>query len=306
MMLPPIDWRRSVLLALALALVGVGCRHGTPLPTAPEVIDPGYRTQDEFLEAHGLTYWLTVQEEPRPLRWHNVRVDLRNPRSQVIAVVNDDPDGEGPAEAALRSPLDMAASAGSIAFINTNAFGGLPDPNGKRPTGWHVGMPVEIIGLAARGGAIRSEAKPEAYAPLWLDRNGGAHLGNPDDLSHVSEGVAGFGWILRQNTIIPRQDEVRHPRTAVGLDQSGRWLFLVVVDGRQSGFSEGVSTNELGAHMKQIGCVEALNLDGGGSSIMLLGDAAGFLRIVNSPSSKVFGKSVPRPLPVGLAVRPRR
>jgi hypothetical protein len=55
-----------------------------------------------------------------------------------------------------------------------------------------------------------------------------------------------------------------HPRTGVGWND--RFLFLVVVDGRQKNLSVGMSLPELAAYMKKLGCQEAMNLDGGGSS----------------------------------------
>jgi len=70
----------------------------------------------------------------------------------------------------------------------------------------------------------------------------------------------------------------RHPRTAVGLRADGTWL-LVVVDGRQAGKSLGMTIAELAGLMESLGCVDALNLDGGGSSTMYLEG-----RTVNSPS----------------------
>ncbi|MBM3458700.1 MAG: phosphodiester glycosidase family protein, partial [Armatimonadetes bacterium] len=56
----------------------------------------------------------------------------------------------------------------------------------------------------------------------------------------------------------------RHPRTAVGI--AGRRLLLVTVDGRQPGFSAGMSLPELAEEMRRLGCTDALNLDGGGST----------------------------------------
>lgn len=58
----------------------------------------------------------------------------------------------------------------------------------------------------------------------------------------------------------------RHPRTAIGRTADGD-LWLVVVDGR-SPLSLGASLPELAAIMRRLGCVEAMNLDGGGSSAM--------------------------------------
>ena len=58
----------------------------------------------------------------------------------------------------------------------------------------------------------------------------------------------------------------RHPRTAIGRTAEGD-LLLVTVDGRSS-LSVGASLSELAATMRRLGCVEAMNLDGGGSTAM--------------------------------------
>lgn len=74
------------------------------------------------------------------------------------------------------------------------------------------------------------------------------------------------------------------PRTAIGIKEDGS-LILYTIDGRQSGHSYGVQLTTLANRMKELGCVEALNLDGGGStSIVSLfpGDGVPVLR--NKPS----------------------
>ncbi len=68
----------------------------------------------------------------------------------------------------------------------------------------------------------------------------------------------------------------RHPRTALGW--SPRHFFLVEVDGRQPDVSVGMTLEELGAYLARVGCVEALNLDGGGSAMLWAGG-----EIRNSP-----------------------
>jgi exopolysaccharide biosynthesis protein len=64
----------------------------------------------------------------------------------------------------------------------------------------------------------------------------------------------------------------RQPRTMAGIDQQGR-LLLVTVDGRLSGGSEGFTIAEGAAFMRSLGAVQALNLDGGGSSAMAVNGA---------------------------------
>ena len=71
----------------------------------------------------------------------------------------------------------------------------------------------------------------------------------------------------------------RHPRTAVGFDAGAGLLWLVVVDGRQMPRSAGMSLPELTDLFLVLGVEEALNLDGGGSSVMTVDG-----RMVSSPS----------------------
>jgi hypothetical protein len=70
----------------------------------------------------------------------------------------------------------------------------------------------------------------------------------------------------------------RHPRTAIGLTRDGD-LLILAVDGRQAGLSGGASLAELAALMQARGCVEAINLDGGGSTSLSVGGV-----VVNRPS----------------------
>ena len=81
---------------------------------------------------------------------------------------------------------------------------------------------------------------------------------------------------------IVTSERVLHPRTAVGVSKDGRTVYLVVVDGRQKGLSEGITLVELAAWMKRLGCWDAINLDGGGSSTLVVKQPDGSPRIVNS------------------------
>jgi hypothetical protein len=77
---------------------------------------------------------------------------------------------------------------------------------------------------------------------------------------------------------ISRNAEVRHPRSAVAFNRDSTQLLLVVVDGR-SEKSVGMTTAELGALLIELGAWQGMNLDGGGSTTMVVKD-----KIVNSPS----------------------
>jgi exopolysaccharide biosynthesis protein len=68
----------------------------------------------------------------------------------------------------------------------------------------------------------------------------------------------------------------RHPRSALGWN--AQYYFLVVVDGRQPDFSDGMTLTELARYLVRLGCEEAMNLDGGGSTELWLRG-----RILNRP-----------------------
>ncbi len=74
--------------------------------------------------------------------------------------------------------------------------------------------------------------------------------------------------------------DTRHPRTAVAKLKDGKFL-LITVDGRQPNVSVGMSLNELAEMLLEFGAVDAMNLDGGGSTTMVVKD-----KIVNLPSDK--------------------
>ena len=61
----------------------------------------------------------------------------------------------------------------------------------------------------------------------------------------------------------------RNPRTAVGFDASTHRLWLLVVDGRQAPYSVGMTLPELADLLEAFGATDAINLDGGGSSVIV-------------------------------------
>jgi len=73
-----------------------------------------------------------------------------------------------------------------------------------------------------------------------------------------------------------RKSDQRHPRTALGWNDD--YFFFVQVDGRQGGFSVGMALPELTDYMLHLGCTQAMNLDGGGSSTLWLKG-----RVMNRP-----------------------
>ncbi len=92
-------------------------------------------------------------------------------------------------------------------------------------------------------------------------------------------------------------DRERAPRSAVGISGEGRRMWLLTLDGRQSD-SVGATLHELAKLLRELGVDEAVNIDGGGSSTLVLRDpGATAVTIVNDPS----GPS-PRLVPNGIGI----
>lgn len=89
-----------------------------------------------------------------------------------------------------------------------------------------------------------------------------------------------------KNGIVNSNWEDRHPRTAVGFSADTTNVYFVVVDGRQSR-SVGMMLSELGDFMVEIGVDHAINLDGGGSTAMVIQDD-----VVNTPSDGGLQRAV--------------
>tara|TARA_Y100000758_G_scaffold121238_1_gene85407 strand:- start:2239 stop:3324 length:1086 start_codon:yes stop_codon:yes gene_type:complete len=257
--------------------------------------DKAAGTDKSELKALGLQYQLRELKEPRPNRVHVLRVDFSTGKIKPAVVVGKDPDGDGPAETTLTNPLELASGPSVLAFINTNPWDSFPDKNGRKNRSWYAGQPVDISGIAAFGGRVRSPAQANATS-VWVDRRGRVRMGrvpgaggkkeDVPESDRIVEAMAGFQQIVKAGSVVPAPGGAVHPRTAIGVDRSGMVMWLVVVDGRQSRFSEGMNVHELGRQMLELGCWNAMNMDGGGSSVMGLVSGKDGLRVINSPSDR--------------------
>jgi hypothetical protein len=245
-----------------------------------------------------LICWTESRSIPRPLKIHFLKASLNARELEVIALYGDDPDGAGPAESQLTRPEDLFMKFQALAAVNANAFAGLSEDRKAVPK-WIEGLPVDIHGMVVSQGKTISPVE-SSRTPFWLDSQPKPHIGDPGAGNRVTEAVSDwYSPLLVNSRIVPNsEDRVLHPRTAVGFDDNGAWLLMVVVDGRQPGFSEGATLYELAEILRSQGCSQSINLDGGGSSIMLIHEPGKDVRTLNSPSDRSH-----RPVPVMLGVR---
>lgn len=128
--------------------------------------------------------------------------------------------------------------------------------------------------LVARGaGAVNRLHRLKVGEPLWF----ATKVANAPRTA-----ITGSTILLHRGRVTVTDNSELHPRTAVGIDPTHKWVFFLVVEGRQE-FSDGFTEVELARKLKALGCVSGLNLDGGGSTT-LVAQHAGDLRLINSPS----------------------
>lgn len=148
-----------------------------------------------------------------------------------------------------------------------------------------------------RGGLVLSVANAAAkpVPELAVDNTVQVRTACTPDLDGVRTAISGDPMVLAGGKLLTNPaDSNRAPRTAVGLAGSRVWF--VVVDGRQPTMAAGMSHHELAGLMQRLGCTDALNLDGGGSSTLWYEG-----RVMNQPSD-----GAPRPVGNALVLMRRR
>lgn len=100
----------------------------------------------------------------------------------------------------------------------------------------------------------------------------GVTLPSYPDFKNITEGIGGSGHIiLRDGNITNINNPDCHPRTFMGISRDNRTLYSVVVDGR-TGSSAGIDLDDEGRVLQWLGAWHGINLDGGGSSCMVVND----------------------------------
>ncbi len=154
--------------------------------------------------------------------------------------------------------------------MKTGEPGGLLVMNGKE---YHPINDNGFFGILDDGTAVI--ASTEDYNKIYKDK--------------VKEGIAGFGdTLIKDGKIVITETEnyfnSRATRTAVGITKTGKVVFMVL-DGRQEPVSCGGSMIEIAQIMLDAGCVNAVNLDGGGSSTFVAKQAGDDeISLINIPS----------------------
>ena len=253
-----------VLSVLALwGLLGTGCAsrpgslHDTETPYQPSLgavywknLCPGADTAD-------------IYDARLPLVAHVVRIDLSHPS---IAVVTSEASRFLDTGGRIKNETTQAFA---IRRNTIAAFNGAP----FNTRSLLFSMYDTITGIHITDFRQMSMPNPR-YGALLFYRDGTARIIDSqtedafsDDVRHA---VGGFWTILREGRTLPQKLERRDSRTAVGLADGGTTLFIVAVEGENKRKSQGLSYTETAALMRELGASDALQLDGGSSSTLVL------------------------------------
>ena len=222
-----------------------------------ETVAPGIK----YRERH----W--VRQGDGPFTMQILELDPANPAANILPVRAQD------RSAARETVSSMARRYGATAAVNGGYF---------TPTGASAGVYLwnrEVISRGAGQSAI-----------AWCEETGGREKAviaaidadarlpgcRPTDITGGGPRLVAGGRIQVADEGF-RHAPVRHPRTAFAITRQGTFLF-VTLDGRQTG-SAGMTLAELSAELVAMGAREAVNLDGGGSTTMVVDG-----RVRNSPS----------------------
>jgi len=142
----------------------------------------------------------------------------------------------------------------------------------------HPGDPVTPNGTAASQGVVYATGNEST---LYLSAENAVSFSAPE--SGQYNAISGDRMLLENGALAGGPDDVTvAPRTAIGLDGSGQKLIIVVIDGRQLLYSQGATLVELAEIMMYYGAETAMNLDGDGSSTLVVQGPLG-PRVLNSP-----------------------
>jgi Phosphodiester glycosidase len=276
-------------LILSAALLFAFWRMPTPrwMESWPEPADRFGAWQPLFA---GVEYAKAAFHTPRPMKCHALRIDLK---AQGITFALNPPLEDGRVRAYW--PSDFLRANGCQVVVNTTPF----TPETPVP-----GVPVMLQGLGMMGGIVYSKAAPNLDA-MVIDRDGSVRVVSAQaDLSGAKTGFGGFLITLKGGVVVGEELQPDAASTA-GVSADGRYLYWLVVDGRQPGYSEGATPKETANMLLALGASDGINFDGGSSAVMVVAGGLRGAKVLNRPCSPM-GAGWERPVGGLLGVYARQ
>lgn len=271
-------FRRGFFIALlVLALLSCGTNNG--MGSAPALME---RDESLYLPEKERILWQKItgcdfaeyflyENKSYPIRYHCVRIDLSK-KISVVTFPNSDDDFISGKDGRTEFIRGMTAETFSTDFDSLITVNAAPF-EGR----WRL-LPLsskrKIIGVHVAGKNELSKPRPR-YGALALRRSGGGWLGKIfssqyEDYSEFDFVFGGFFTILSDGKQEDFAWKSNDSRTAAGLSEDGKTLYLLVVEGEKTGESAGLSYPECARIMLALGASDAVQMDGGGSSSLFI------------------------------------
>jgi Phosphodiester glycosidase len=236
------------------------------------------RTAEERTLFPGISYKREARSIPRPVMIHFVTIDLKTAGLKVLVAPKTRDNA--------RTTSDFARKFKPQLAINASFFGPFHEH-----TPWdyypRTGDRTEPIGEVISNGNRYSLPRPP-WAVLCVSRDNIVKIVAEAICPAGTFNAAAGGQILVSNgkptteVMTYVSDDRPYPRVAVALDRRGEKLWLIVVDGKQPLYSEGLTKLELAKLISKLGLDRALNLDGGGSTTLVINTNNG-VKVLNAP-----------------------
>ena len=231
----------------------------------------------------GVVYRRIAIKEPRPVVLHFIEIDLDG-ASPRFKVTRGHSERELPYDA--HSVSEFLEEAGVQLAINGSFF----TPwwsNGILDYYPHTGDPLKTKGISASEGKVFCQPDPN-YPALYITKEGSPSF---EPQQPVYNAIAGKAMFVKNGRFALEGSRDRfctqpEPRTAIGLTKDRERMIIMVVDGRQPRYSEGLTLQELAQYAMDLGAHEALAFDGGGSTALVMEDDTGSPKQLNCPIDK--------------------
>lgn len=228
----------------------------------------------------GVEYARYARRSPRPMVFHVIAIDLTAPGIGFLVTPQGiDPEGK---ETIADTVPGFLQKHGVQVAINTNFFYPMY-VNHLLDYAPRVGEGVNVVGLAISNGDRYSPVEPGWPALCIVSPREITISEGGDCPANTDQAMTGDRYFLKNAQMVTAADSSElFPRTVVALNKARDTLWLVTVDGRQEGYSEGIALSELAKELVALGADEALNLDGGGSSTLAV-ERFNRAKVLNSP-----------------------
>jgi hypothetical protein len=231
-----------------------------------------------------------------------LRVDLTDPDLQLFASPPVSNYSLGYYEAAGYTVSNFLMKHDLQVTINANCFY-LPGSRDHPSYTTREGTPFSVSGLLiSQGQIVSAQESAEDSAVFMFATNNTPTFVPTNWPAYSTTGI--YTAVAGPYTILANGQNIgykylglggsihgREPRTAMGVSQDRRYLYLLVVDGRQNGYSEGAYDWQTAAWLMLAGAWDGINLDGGGSTCMVMKDTAGQpLQLNKDSASRSYGR----------------